>query len=512
MGLSSWIKNISVTTDPVAAQPASTPNQPPTKRQIYQNRFNHGPNLGAMFVLEKWICDGPFGEKAKGTSELDAVKSCRKQHGEGKAKEIFEDHWRNWMKDEDWQWLREHGVTAVRAPVGYWMVNNGAFADNTPFEKYAKIYSNAWNIFKECVLTKADQYGIAVLVDLHGLPGGANEQDHSGTCLGKADLWESTKNQNQSFEVLQFLAEDIKPFDNVCGLQILNEAPFDTGPEGASKPQQEFYLKAMQKIRQVNMEIPLVISDAWDLPQWVEFVKRQESRWPVNDPQSMGVIIDTHVYKCFSDDDKNKPPEHLVNDVDNAVMDAPEVDILVGEFSCVLDGQSWDKHHNQTSREDVVRWYGQKEMAHFFYRTRAGCYFWTYKFLHGRGGEWDFREMTDKGAIPNVKVQHNRDHDFFTQEFQRRFHDKVGQHAGYWQSVDPNRDWEVWRFQEGFTQGWNDSAAFDAFDNSEIGRLAAWIKSRENQHIKERGYSDLAWTYGHGFRQAVFEFIDAKRQ
>lgn len=510
MGLGSWIKNVSSGSDPVAAMPASTPQQPPTKKQIYQNRFNHGPNLGSMFVLEKWIADGPFGKKAKGTSELDAVKSLKKEKNEKEAQAIFENHWKEWMKDDDWKWLQEHGVTAVRAPVGYWMVNNGAFANDTPFEKYAKIYSNAWNIFKDCVLSKAGQYGIAVLVDLHGLPGGANEQDHSGTCLGKAELWTSSKNQMKAFEVLQFIAEEVKHFENVCGIQILNEAPH--ADDGERNQQKEFYLKAMQRIRSVNPEIPLVISDGWDLHPWVEFVKQQESRWPANDPQSMGVIIDTHVYKCFGEDDKNKPPDQLVNDVDNAVMDAPEVDILVGEFSCVLDGQSWDKHHNRTSREDVVKWYGQKEMGHFFYRTRAGAYFWTYKFQHGRGGEWDFREMTDKGAIPNLRAKHNKNHDQMTQEFQRRFHDKCGQHSGYWHSVDPNRDWEDWRFQEGFTQGWNDSAAFDAFDNSEIGRLAAWTTSRQNQHIKERGYSDLVWTYGHGFRQGVFEFLDATRR
>lgn len=487
---------------PVASAPATTAGQPPSQRQIYHSRFNHGPNFGGMFVAEKWISDELFGEKAKGTSELDAVSSYVKQHGKDEAKSKYEEHWKNWVKDDDWKWMRDHGVTAVRVPIGYWMVDGGKFTKHTPFDKYAKVYENAWTIFED-VIKKAGSFGIAVLVDLHGLPGGANGQDHSGTTSGKAELWDSSRNESLALDTLRFIAEDVKPFDNVCGIQVLNEAPWDSSEGKVSKTHSAFYLKALEKIREVNPDVPVVISDGWDLGNWVEWVKKKESKLgSKEDPQTMGIIIDTHVYKCFSDADKQKAPGQLLGDVDNAVVQTDDADIQVGEFSCVLDGQSWDKHQGPP-REQVVYDYGQKQMWHFYYRASAGAYFWTYKFEHGRGGEWDFREMTDKGGLANFRPEHGKNSDILKRDLDGHLQRELGAHSNYWKGVDSNKDWEDWRYQEGFMQGWNDAAAFDSFDHSELGRLHAWTKSRLNEHIKAKGYSDNVWVYEHGLRKGV---------
>jgi aryl-phospho-beta-D-glucosidase BglC (GH1 family) len=53
-----------------------------------------------------------FRESAKpGQSDLDVVKG-------GNAKSILEEHWDNWIGDEDWKWIQEHGYNSVRIPVG----------------------------------------------------------------------------------------------------------------------------------------------------------------------------------------------------------------------------------------------------------------------------------------------------------------------------------------------------------------------------------------------------------
>jgi aryl-phospho-beta-D-glucosidase BglC (GH1 family) len=35
----------------------------------------------------------------------------------GNAKAILEEHWDDWIKDEDWNWIKEHGYNSVRIPV-----------------------------------------------------------------------------------------------------------------------------------------------------------------------------------------------------------------------------------------------------------------------------------------------------------------------------------------------------------------------------------------------------------
>jgi aryl-phospho-beta-D-glucosidase BglC (GH1 family) len=44
----------------------------------------------------------------------------------------------------------------------------------------APVYTNQWAWVRKYVQAAAD-HGIGVLLDLHALPGGANDQEHSGT-------------------------------------------------------------------------------------------------------------------------------------------------------------------------------------------------------------------------------------------------------------------------------------------------------------------------------------------
>lgn len=509
MGLGSVFKHMG-DGDKMTAAVVSTEGQVPSKRQIYQNRYNHGPNLGGLFVLEKWISGESFYPNASGTSELDAVKAFTKANGKDKAREMWENHWKTWISDEDWKWMQDHGVTAVRAPIGYWAVNNGKFTKHTPFEKYDKVYSNAWTIYKEVVIRKAEQYGIAVLVDLHGLPGGANGNDHSGTCSGKAELWGSKRNTEIALDTIEFMAEDLNNYDNVCGIQIINEAPCE---QDISK-QKSFYKKAVNHIRKVNKDVPIVISDGWDLNRWVEFLASEESRIGSSKcPETVGVIIDTHVYRCFSDADKAKTPDQHIDEARGCVPHYEDVDILVGEYSCVLDGSTWGKLPQGANRDAKACEFGQREFECFTNNAKAGNYFWTYKFSWGGGGEWGFREMVEKGGIPSfgnlaTKPQLKK-RDFFDNQLKDRLQSALTEHQNYWNNQDQKKNWEHWRYEDGFKTGWEDAQSFNELGHSEIGRFHAWKVGRIQQHIKAKGSSDMIWEWNHGFDQAIKQFRQA---
>lgn len=47
--------------------------QPPSPLDVLRYRYNHGTNLGSVFVLEKWLNPSMFVAGAQGESELDAV-------------------------------------------------------------------------------------------------------------------------------------------------------------------------------------------------------------------------------------------------------------------------------------------------------------------------------------------------------------------------------------------------------------------------------------------------------
>lgn len=100
------------------------------------------------------------------------------------------------------------------------------------------------------------------MIDLHALPGGANDQDHSGTSSHKAELWENPKYLETAKFCATWLATQVKNdvLKGCIGIQLCNEA--SAGAKGLS----EWYGEVIDAISEIDVSIPLYVSDAWDLP------------------------------------------------------------------------------------------------------------------------------------------------------------------------------------------------------------------------------------------------------
>jgi len=482
----------------VLAALATSPGSAPDKKQIYRNRYNYGVNIGGCFICERWIFDqlAPDGCNC----ELEAVSRHVKDSGSDSTREKYESFWSLFLSDADWDWLQQHSVKSIRVPVGYWQIPG--YAKNTKFASHAEVYKNAWSIVKSKFIEPAGEKNISVLIDLHGVPGGANGSDHSGeVSSGSAHFWSNSDFQLQVVELLQFIAKDLKPYDNIAGIQVVNESEFAND----NKAQIRFYSAAINSIREVDQTIPIVISDGWWPDQWVKWVQHEQS-----DSKSLGVVVDHHVYRCFDDRDKQKSPQQIIDDLDKDVLtnltnNGDGVDFMVGEFSCVLDGESWKRDGADAHRDDLVIQYGKRQLDIIKDRASFGNYFWTYKFQSGNGGEWDFKTMTDKGAISNPYDLRNKqlpDSSVFDNEL----NENAKNHEEYWNNQNPKEKYEHDRYKDGFTTGWMDSLEFAKFEGSVIGRIQAWKQSRLAEHIKAKGTSKHIWEWQQGFDTGVKQF------
>ena len=88
---------------PMTDQPATI--QPPTPADVYRYRYQHGANLGSIFVLEKWLTGHMYPENAQ-SAELAAAAGNVKQMGMDAARAKFENHWNTYVSDEDLDWLQ----------------------------------------------------------------------------------------------------------------------------------------------------------------------------------------------------------------------------------------------------------------------------------------------------------------------------------------------------------------------------------------------------------------------
>lgn len=464
---------------PMEAVASSCEGDKPCRKAILQNRQQFGVNFGSLFVLEKYMFGDLFIDGTE--TEFEAISANVKKHGVEETKRKLEDHWNRFVGDEDWDWLSSKNVTAIRIPIGYWHVG---FTRGTPFDKIREVYAGAWGVLKQ-IIDAANARDIGVLVDLHALPKGANAEHHSGVKLSKAGFWGDSHSEDLAIDVLKFLAKELAHCDNIVGYQIVNECVFDN----EAKYQKRYYKRAVNEIRKIDPVVPVIISDGW----WAQ----QYADWIASLKHPVGVVIDTHVYRCFSDSDKAKSPQQIISDLQHDVAIPDNVDVMVGEYSCVLDGQTWDKAGGQ-SRDELVKQYGQAQMATFLGKHAVGSYFWTYKFQYGDGGEWGFRPMCDRGCIPTRRLKHELSH-----QLDQVLQTELQNHENYWNSQNPREKYEHWRFADGFTTGWNDALCFSELNSSTIGRLNNWKHFRKMQHIQAKGESGFLWEWEHGFACGV---------
>jgi glucan 1,3-beta-glucosidase len=330
-----------------------------------------GVNLGGWLVLEKWITPSLYA----GVPAEDEYTLCQKL-GKARASAKLKQHREMWITADDFQWIAAHGLNAVRIPVGYAVAE-----ENPPF-------ISAFETLDWAIRT-AKAHGIGVLLDLHGVPGSQNGWDHSGR-QGELHWHTSKENIDHSLRIIGDLAERCQAHENLLGFELLNEPRWDV-PLDIIKA---FYRDAYQRVRQhISPERgSVVIHDAFRPLEWTNFMQEPEYR---------NVILDTHPYQCFTDDDRKRDVHAHVEFALNArrkLLDGMkrQLPCLVGEWSCALPPQSL-AGRTGFALDAAMRAYGAAQLIN--YDSTRGWFFWTYKTE--AKDAWSLRDCVRRGWLPN---------------------------------------------------------------------------------------------------------------
>ena len=329
-----------------------------------------GVNLGGWLVLERWITPSLYA----GVQAEDEYTLCQKL-GKEKASARLQKHRETWIVADDFKWLAAHGINAVRLPVGY-----GVLEENAPFITGADTLDWAFKTAKE--------HGLGVLLDLHGVPGSQNGWDHSGRA-GPLEWHTSKDNIAHSVRIIERLAEFCQGYDNLLGIELLNEPRKEVPLEIL----QSYYKEAYQRVRaHIPAERAAVIfHDGFRAKAWGDFMPA---------PDWKNVFLDTHMYQCFSDDDKQRDIQQQVQLA--VVQRKTELDFmrqrhrcLVGEWSCSLPPKTL-RGMTGVGLDAAMRAYGAAQLLS--YETTEGWFFWTYRTENS--ASWNFRLCTERGWLP----------------------------------------------------------------------------------------------------------------
>jgi len=389
-----------------------------------------GVNMGGLFVLEPWITANFTNWKA-GYDDQYTFSEQNQQNQSGISRLNY--HWNNWYTKDDFTLMKKFGLNSVRLPVGWWYWANDAGISHNPYIIPDADINNLSHPITN-VIKWAQQQGITVLIDLHGVPGSQNGLDNSGRRSNNSnpEVWGydwlyDPDMLEQSAKILVSIARYIvnlqkNGIDNIIGLQLVNE-PWVFSDMSLVR---DFYKKVIPLVREVSPELPIIIHDAFRHTEWA---------WLTNDWPFENTYMDTHIYHAFNPDDiasSNSTCDKLKQTIAENIAcgygsmlrykTCVSLPTMVGEWSLAIDdcignirGQEYSVQFHNYGQCDHLKerignpWWKEhinsfaaKQMA--MAERELGWYFWTWKTGYGTEKDdcnayWSFVDAVKAGYI-----------------------------------------------------------------------------------------------------------------
>ncbi len=354
----------------------------------------HGVNLGSWLVLEKWMVPSLF----QGLAATDETTWCAELGRQAPAR--LRDHWRRFITREDFAWLAQAGINAVRIPLGHWIFG-------PPYPYHPKYGDNPHPFVQggidvlDRALEWAAEFGLLVMLDLHAAPGCQNGLDNGGI-RGVCEWHTREEYREHSVDILGRLARRYSGSPALYAIQMLNE-PHKEVPTDLLKA---YYLNAYRAIRAhcPPERVAVVFHDG--------FRSHREYLGFLQPPQFENVIFDLHRYQCFEPAeiemdifrhlhlavDRRREPEDIQRELG--------LPAIVGEWSLGFDPEwvaLWPGPFNHALRDMdafcknlAYRAFGAAQMLSF--HEYLGWFFWSYRTE--TMAEWSFRNCVERGWLP----------------------------------------------------------------------------------------------------------------
>ncbi|KAI8058972.1 glycoside hydrolase superfamily [Gilbertella persicaria] len=335
-----------------------------------------GVNLGNWLILEKWMNPSFFEQYA--SKAKDEWTFCQQASDPAK---ILKQHWDTWVTEDDFKKLAMAKVNHVRIPVGYW-----AFIKPDSAEPYIFTGQKAQI---QRVLGYCKKYDMYAIIDLHGLPGSQNGNDHSGRS-GPIGFY-SDYNIKRSLQVVQAVVGWMNGLESslkgrISAIESANEPHADT--DAHFKQLKNYYQQAYKIIQSSSFKVPMLFHDAFKgLDAWKDFLTA-----------SANAVIDLHPYYAFP---PNKNKTSIIEGICNTKSQAKSfhLPVFFGEWS-VASGVSNSSEWLKIMMDTQVSVYKN---------SGVGGTFWSLKNKIN-SNVWSFEQLLDQDIISNKTFSDSPDH------------------------------------------------------------------------------------------------------
>lgn len=322
-----------------------------------------GVNLGGWLVAERWMTPELF----TGLSARDEWSLRASDSGEGR--ERLERHRQTFVTEADIAAIAREGFTFVRLPVGYWLWQE---VDGYLSDEHIVGHLLDW----------CQKYDLGVVISLHGAPGSQNGWDHSGRI---GDMrWQEPGNIELTLEVIRGIVHRYGHHAALLGINLLNE-PHQT----ISLETLGGFYRAGHAILQKGARhgVRTIVSDSFRPVEMQDELGRRG----LDD-----VVLDVHLYQVFRAEDRALNFDEHIKTVETSwkvlLQDCSvKQDVMVGEWSAMLDAETFAGLSDQTRRGMVKRFYDAQK--NLFDRSAWAHAYWSYKT--GGVSVWNWSEHRD---------------------------------------------------------------------------------------------------------------------
>jgi aryl-phospho-beta-D-glucosidase BglC (GH1 family) len=364
-----------------------------------------GVNLGGWLLLEDWMWAAEM--KDKGIEDEWTLTLRNGGPEDPNAIAMMRAHWEGYMTEEDLDRLKEWGVTHVRVPIGWWLV------DYDPSDGF--VHGGERYLFR--LLAWLQQRGMRALLDLHALPGGqAVHQSFTGQKVQIANFFLDPMCYERGKRAMRSLARLIVTYESnvltsgvVVGMELCNE-PLSRywGTSPGIRELYEIMVPDLRRILPANRYSLVLNFQESPRVEGVRWLARMKQQDPGN---YEGVVYDAHVYHSYGDD--NGPGRTWTWDVDSCktccrdpTLMSPLVEakipFLIGEYSLNTGFAGNPAFWHTFMREQLSLW---KHLP-----GALGSFFWNHRVQPGPHSWYQEMSLLDlirpNGPIVPVKSMH----------------------------------------------------------------------------------------------------------
>ncbi|KAL3845829.1 hypothetical protein ACJIZ3_003232 [Penstemon smallii] len=290
------------------------------------------------------------------------------------APRIMKEHWSTYIVEEDFKFIKNNGLNAVRIPVGWWIAS-----DPSPPKPYVggslQALDNAF--------IWAEKYGIKVIIDLHAAPGSQNGWEHSSSRDGSQEWGQTDTNIQQTVDVIDFLTARYARSPSLFAVELINEP---LSPIASLQNLTKFYQLGYDAVRKHSQSAYVVLSNRLGPMEPREL-------FPLASGFSKSVI-DVHYYNLFSDIFNTFTVQQNIDYVyNNRSRQLSELTTSNGPL--IFVGEWVGEWQVSNAAKEEIQRYAEAQLQ-VFGRATFGWAYWSLKNVNNY---WSLEWMIQNGYI-----------------------------------------------------------------------------------------------------------------